>query len=155
MRLSIITAMILISGLTSCTKQTKAITDTLGDTTGEIVSTTVDSVMSDSALALQNLDSARPSVFARNMAKLKEMEEVSEIYEGDGRTLQAVFKKDAEGNPVVVLSEKGTDLYWLYETKRTDESATYKIKETNTEFLVEGNTAILKENGKTFNLAAE
>lgn len=149
----IITLFVFLFSIISCTKQTQTIADSLGDTTGKIVSTTVDSIMTDSVV--KEVDSSQPSVFVRNMAKLNEMEEVSEIYEGDGRVIQAVFKKDAEGNAVVVLSEKGNDLFWLYETDRKDESAMYKIKETKTEFFVEGNTATLKENGKTFNLIAE
>lgn len=134
-----------IISLVSCTKQTQKLTETIGDTTGEIVSHAVDSLITGDSL----------SVFQRNIKKIEEMGEAIAIYAGEGKSVKANFKHDAEGTPVVVLTENNKELPWLYEKEKTDSTVLYKNGKDSDEFFVKGNGAIFKQAGKTYNLIAE
>ena len=131
--------------LVSCTKQTQKFTETLGDTTGDIVSHAVDSLITGDSL----------SVFQRNIKKIEEMGEAIAIYAGEGKSVKANFKHDAEGTPIVVLTENKKELPWLYEKEKTDSTTLYKNAKDSDEFFVKGNGAIFKQGGKTYNLLAE
>lgn len=124
----------------SCTKQTQAVVEELGDTTGQIVSDKVEENVapSDSALILQQEINTG---------------DYSSSYEGDGRNINIEFKGDAEGNPVAVLSEKGKDL-WIYQTSMTNEESHYQDKEKGIQLKVKGNFVTLTENGKIYSLRA-
>lgn len=131
--------------LVSCTKQTQKLTETLGDTTGDIVSHAVDSLITGDSL----------SVFQRNIKKIEEMGEAIAIYAGEGKSVKANFKHDADGAPVVVLTENNKELPWLYEKEKTDSTILYKNGKDSDEFFVKGNGAIFRQRGKTYNLLAE
>lgn len=145
--LYIITGLSILSWA-SCTKQTQQITETLGDTTGEIVSNSVDSIITvDSA----NADTL--TVFQKNIKKYEDQGRAIAMYEGGGKTFKATFRADAEGSPVLVLSEGGKDLPWMYQTSKNDSVAVYKGE--GLEFTMKGNTAVLVQKGKTFNLTGK
>ena len=137
------TIFIFLLALVQCTKQSQKITESLADTTAAMVSKNLDSLITGDSL----------SVFQKNIKKYEENGEAIAMYSGDDKNIKATFKSDAEGNPVVVISENGKELPWLYQNSKTDSTAIYK--DENSEFTIKGNGAILIQKGKTYNLIAE
>ncbi len=149
MKISISTLLLSVVLVIGCTKQSKELTETLGDTTGNIVSTTVDSVVSDTIIT----DSL--NAFQRNISNFEKEGKYEAIYEGEGKTFKITFRSDEEGTPVVVISDNGKDFPWLYLQTKTDSTATYKNADKLPEFFISDNTASFKLENTIYRLKAK